>query len=197
MTGIRELFTVPFADSHIPESHWEHGDDLCDCEFQRIGLWMNPYLGVTEKVRVCCLYKELEDSFPHLFQHIDGYWDDNEKEWITGQMEWDGEDDMPRALWNRQLSIREGLPIEVIRERTIFQSPPKGTPRPKRMTQPMPLSDIYAEYGKLRLEQDKLIEAFQKALDAIALVKDGVIDPADIEVFESGFTIRSKEKVDG
>jgi hypothetical protein len=198
MPGIRELFTVPLIGTTIPEFQWEHEDDLCDCSFQRISYWMNPYIGETEKIRLCCLYKELEDSFPHLFQHIKGYWDDDEREWITGQMEWNGENDMPRALWNRQLSIREGLPIEAIRKRTRLLEPPKGVPLPvmeapmaeRPVQQPV---DIYDAYGRLYQESQSLRQGLNDVVSVLRGVVNGDMSTDDIEFTENGFSLREKE----
>lgn len=202
MNSMRELFTVPMPDATIPEFNWEHGDDLCDCEFQRIGLWMNPYLGVTDKIRFCCLYKELEDSFPHLFQHIKGYWDDDENEWIMAQMEWNGEEDMPRALWNRQLSIREGLPIEVIRERTIFQSPPKGTPdrlgeklqRLGNNTEAERIVSIATQqlvnnYAQAISQIEQMEAGMHKAIEDLKKLKSGEISMDSLVVTDNGYEI--------
>lgn len=202
MASIRELFTSPSTDAAIPEFHWEHGDDLCDCSFQRISYWMNPYLGETEKIRLCCLYKELEDSFPHLFQHIKGYWDENENEWIMGQMEWNGEDDMPRALWNRQLAIREGLPVEVIRERTRLLEPPKGHPNPvveapvaeHQIAAP---ADIYDAYGRLYQENQALQQALRDTVAVLQELAEGDLSAEDIEFSGHGFTIKPKEAANG
>ena len=200
MTNMASQFTVPLLDAVVPEYHWEHGDDLCDCEIQNIALSMNPYSGQTLKIRLCCLYKELEDSFPHLFQHIKGYWDDNEQQWITAQMEWNGEDDMPRALWNRQIATREGLPIEVIRERTQFQEPPKGIPRPKAakeqpMAAPAPATDIYDAYGQLYQKNQALQQGLLDTVSVLRALATGEMTADELEFSEHGFTIKPSPDV--
>ena len=90
-----------------PAVHWVHGDDLCDCTFQRIGSFTNPYLGKTLKIRLCCIWEKIYEQFPEFVQRIDGYWDDNTLTYNTEPKEWDAADwDMPKHLWNRQTAIR-------------------------------------------------------------------------------------------
>lgn len=113
----------------VPEDEWEHGDDLCDCDFPRHGDWSNPYTGRTQRVRICCLYAELEKLFPQFFQHIDAFYDENSKEYIAGTKDWNGEDDMPVHLWYRQLAKRTGMSLPEVRRAYAGQSPPKGNPR--------------------------------------------------------------------
>ena len=48
MQAIAEALAI----ASIPEIQWKHGDDLCDCTFQRIGFWTNPYLAKTLQVRL-------------------------------------------------------------------------------------------------------------------------------------------------
>ena len=55
---------------HIPEIRWEHGDDLCDCTFQRIGYWTNPYLGRTLEFRICCSWSKLIELHPELQEFV-------------------------------------------------------------------------------------------------------------------------------
>ena len=69
----------------IPEIDWEHGDDLCDCTFQRIGYWTNPYLARTMEVRLCCIWKILAEQNPEiaaLMQEIPAY-DDYNRDWTV------------------------------------------------------------------------------------------------------------------
>ena len=91
----------------IPEIRWEHGDDLCDCTFQRIGYWTNPYLARTTEIRICCVWKVMVEQNPEiaaLVREIPAFDDYNKDRWVTEPAPWDSEDgDMPRALWHRQL----------------------------------------------------------------------------------------------
>ena len=115
----------------IPEIRWVHGDDLCDCTFQRLGEWTNPYLAKTMRVRMCCMWVELEKMFPHLVQHIPAFYNENTDLFETDFIEWNSPDgEMPRALWHRQLSVAMGLPLDEIRNRTNG----KESPGPVRQT---------------------------------------------------------------
>lgn len=192
---VSQPFTLP--DPSIPEFHWEHGDDLCDCTFQRIGYWTNPYLGETEKVRWCCILKELEESFPQYFQHIRAYWDENSKEWVSGQAEWNGEHEMPRALWHRQLAIRSGESLDTIRDRLLLDKPPAGVPRPQPEVQddvmPQQPADIFQAYGALYMEHQNVLAALQASVDVMRGLKEGDISLADIEVSDHSFTVHRQK----
>ena len=105
------------AMGNVPEVHWLQGDDLCDCTFQRVGEWTNPYLGKTLRVRLCCIWGEIYKQYPQFVQDIDAYYDLNRHEWVPEQREWDSTDsDMPLALWYRQEAIREGKPLQDVRD---------------------------------------------------------------------------------
>lgn len=112
----------------FPEIKWEHGDDLCDCTFQRIGLWTNPYIARTLRVRMCCIWAELYTMFPQYVQEIQGYQDINNGDvFVTEPVEWDSEDDpMPRHLWYRHLAAKFGRTLAEIRERCANLEPPKA-----------------------------------------------------------------------
>ena len=127
----------------IPEIRWEHGDDLCDCTFQRIGYWTNPYLARTTEIRICCVWKVMVEQNPEiaaLVREIPAFDDYNKDRWVTEPAPWNSEDaDMPRALWHRQLSVQQNKPVEQVRkEYDHLESPrrlPKKTP-PVRLTRP-------------------------------------------------------------
>lgn len=112
------------ADTLLAEAvgaaEWVHGDDLCDCVFQRIAKWENPYLGATYQVRFCCAWKRLQEMWPDLFRETQGT-----------QQAWNGESDMPRALWHRQVALAMGLTVPEAREMLRESEPPKGQPRPQ------------------------------------------------------------------
>ena len=103
------------AIAGLPDVEWTHGDDLCDCIFQRIGLWKNPYLAETLEVRMCCIWAELYKQFPDFVRTIPGYWLDNEQRWETVPWEWNGETDMPTYLWYRHLARKQGRTVGEIR----------------------------------------------------------------------------------
>tara|TARA_R100000306_G_C4378391_1_gene143035 strand:- start:3650 stop:4051 length:402 start_codon:yes stop_codon:yes gene_type:complete len=117
-----------FLTGEIPEIRWEHGDDLCDCTFQRIGYWTNPYLARTLKIRLCCTWKVLAEQNPEiaaLIQEIPAYDDANRARWISEPAAWDSQDhNMPRALWHRQLSIQQDKPLEQVRREYDHLEPP-------------------------------------------------------------------------
>lgn len=105
---------------------WQHGDDLCDCTFQRIGMWTNPYIGKTLKYRFCCIWAELAKAYPQFVQEIPAFLDTNSETFVEGVAEWASLDaDMPRALWYRQLSTLTGKPLAAIRDEYADQDPPR------------------------------------------------------------------------
>ncbi len=103
--------------SAIPDAHWVHDDGLCDCTFQRICFWTNPYIARTLKVRVCCIWAELYRQFPQFVQDIDAYYDGNRHRWVAEAAPWDSEEmPMPVSLWHRQIASRTGLSLAEVRE---------------------------------------------------------------------------------
>ena len=111
----------------LPEMSWDVNDDACDCTFQRIGMWANPYIGETMEVRMCCIWEELYKLFPGLIRKTQAY--RHGEEWVE-PWDWDGETDMPRSIWYRQLARQTGRTLPEIREAYGHLDPPKGTPRP-------------------------------------------------------------------
>ena len=111
----------------IPETFWDHNDDACDCTFQRIGMWKNPYLGETLEVRMCCIWAELYKLFPQHVRVTPAYLVDDQ-EWDTRVRDWDGEADMPESIWYRHYARKHGRSLAEARK--VAGSPPKGTPRP-------------------------------------------------------------------
>jgi hypothetical protein len=113
----------------IPEVRWVHGDDLCDCAFQRIGEWTNPYLARTLRVRMCCIWADLYEQYPEFVQEVPAYYDENRDLFETEPMDWNAEDwDMPRYLWYRQVAAQSGRPLAEVRERLQYLEPPKRVP---------------------------------------------------------------------
>ena len=111
----------------IPEVRWRHGDDLCDCTFQRIGFWTNPYLARTLEIRLCCMWKKLDEQYPGLMREIPAFTDyNNGDRYVEEPTLWNGESDMPVALWHRQIAVLTGMSLSDIREKFAGQEPPKG-----------------------------------------------------------------------
>ena len=127
--------------SEFPEVRWQNGDDLCDCTYQRLGWWTNPYLNKTIEVRYCCFYKKLGEMFPELAEFMreteafDDYTQtDNTRpysdpyHWEKGLQPWNGETEMPRHLWYRQLAGQTGKDLDTIRREYEHLKPPPGRP---------------------------------------------------------------------
>lgn len=110
----------------LPEIKWQHDDDLCDCTFQRVGEWTNPYLARTMRVRFCCVWAEIMKDYPQFVEEIPAFYNYNEDKFEKEPWEWDGEADMPRAIWYRQIQAITGRPLEEIREKFRDKTPPKG-----------------------------------------------------------------------
>lgn len=148
------------ALEHLPEDTWEVDDDACDCTFQRIGMWANPYIGKTLEVRMCCIWKQLYELFPGKVREIPGYRDQS-GEWQTEPAAWDGESDMPASIWYRQLANQQGRSVADVRDeyRMRDSERPRGIPRPvvQQPTGPTVTEVLFAaidvlgeEVGRLR-----------------------------------------------
>lgn len=110
-----------------PGLMWEHNDDLCDCTFQRIGFWTNPYIGSTLRVRLCCMWKKLDEMFPGMVTEIPAFYNYNEGQYETGARVWDStEADMPRSIWYRHLAALTGRSLQEIRVDYQDADPPKA-----------------------------------------------------------------------
>ena len=94
---------------------WSNEDDLCDCVYQRLGYWNNIYIGETYEVRICCLYAEFEKTWPQYFKRTQ-----------AEPAHWNGESDMPAAIWHRQLATELGMKVSEARDMAL--EPPKGQP---------------------------------------------------------------------
>lgn len=118
--------------AELPEIEWLHGDDLCDCTFQRVGMWKNPYLAETLEIRLCCIWAKLAEQYPDLVRSIPAYRDENKGEWITNPWEWNGESEMPKALWYRHLARKLDRPLSEIRAEYADKDElrPKGSKKP-------------------------------------------------------------------
>lgn len=184
---------LALVSSGIPEEQWDNQDDLCNCTFQRTGDWANPYLGRTQRVRICCLFAELYDQYPQFIQEIPAYYDENTGEWESKPLEWDGEQDMPTAIWHRQLAVKTGMPLEDIREVYENQSPPKGTPRKREMVQQEQSVNPWELFGLKTVENEKLQSSLNAAIDVIRALKEGDLDIERVEIIEGGFSVLPEE----
>jgi hypothetical protein len=123
--GIVEALSI----GSLPDVQWKMHDDLCDCVYQRIGLWTNPYIAETLEVRMCCIWAKLYEQFPDQVRTIPAFWNYNSEEWVTEPMEWNGETAMPRSVWYRQLARQQGRTIAEVRAEYASQEPPQGKVR--------------------------------------------------------------------
>jgi hypothetical protein len=93
---------------------WSVEDDLCDCTYQRIGYWFNPYIGVTEEVRLCCVWAKFREQWPEFFRTT-----------RDEPRNWNGEAPMPPAIWHRHLASKYGISLSEARSQGT--APPSGT----------------------------------------------------------------------
>lgn len=101
----------------IPGVHWIQEDDECDCIFQRICEWTNPYIARTLRVRLCCIWAEFHKQFPQYVQEIPAYYDMNRHRYVEEPAPWDSPDmPMPLAIWYRQQAVLSGLSLSEVRE---------------------------------------------------------------------------------
>lgn len=118
----------------LPDVDWDHQDDLCDCTFQRVGMWKNPYLAETLEIRLCCVWARLAEQYPDAVRTIPGYFNENTQEWITTPWAWDGEAEMPKAIWYRHLARKLNRPLAEIRaeyaDRDELRPKGRGQSRP-------------------------------------------------------------------
>ena len=146
------------AVSADPTVHWLLGDDLCDCTFQRVGEWANPYLGKTLRVRMCCIWAELYKQYPEYVQEC-GYYDPNRGTYTNTPAEWDSQDAaMPIYLWHRHLAAFEGLSVGEIRHKYAGRE----AERPKageRLPSPAPTAEEIAyAHRKERIASGWILE---------------------------------------
>lgn len=141
--ALEQALAAALAVERQPGVRWLLGDDLCDCIFQRIGEWTNPYLAQTLRVRLCCLWEELYRAYPQHVQRLDAYYDHNRDAYVAEPREWDSEDAaMPRYLWYRQLARRTGKGLADIRREYAGREAERPRPVPagasRRAVQPSP-----------------------------------------------------------
>ena len=180
--------------TEMPEFTWTHGDDLCDCTFQRIGEWTNPYLARTRRVRVCCLEDRMLDGNEDLVQDIPGFFNDNTWLLETEPWVWDGEDDMPEHLFMRQTAIIQGLSLDETRVKFEGVEPPKGIPRPKVVDKGKIMSE-HEVIGKQLMRIQALEKERNTLVSVIHAIKKGELGIDRIELQDNGFSINDEDNV--
>lgn len=126
-TTLSPAVVEALAIAELPDVQWKMHDDLCDCVYQRIGMWTNPYLAETLEVRMCCIWAEIYKQYPQFVRTVPAFWDYNNDEWVTEPAAWNGETDMPASMWHRQLA--RALNVSVSEARAMNIEPPKGQPK--------------------------------------------------------------------
>ena len=176
----------------MPEVTWTHGDDLCNCTFQRIGDWANPYIARTRRVRVCCLENRMLEGNEDLVQDIPGYFNENTGEFETEPWVWNGEDDMPEHLFMRQTAIIQGLSLDETRVKFEGVEPPKGIPRPPLVEKRETMSE-YEVIGQQVMKIQELEKQKNILVNMIHSIKNGTLDLDRIELTDKGFTVTDEE----
>ena len=177
----------------MPEITWTHGDDLCNCTFQRIGDWANPYIARTRRVRVCCLENRMLEGNEDLVQDIPGYFNENTGEFETEPWVWDGEDDMPEHLFMRQTAIIQGLSLDETRVKFEGVEPPKGIARPKAVEKRRSMSE-HEVIGQQVMKIQELEKRNDILISVIHSIKKGELDIEQIELKDNGFTITDENE---
>ena len=180
--------------TEMPEFTWTHGDDLCDCTFQRIGEWTNPYLARTRRVRVCCLEDRMLDGNEDLVQDIPGFFNDDTGLFETEPWVWNGEDDMPEHLFMRQTAIIQGLSLDETRVKFEGVEPPKGIPRPKVVEERKIMSE-HEVIGKQLMKIQALEKERNTLVSVIHAIKKGELGIDRIELQDNGFSINDEDNV--
>ena len=178
----------------MPEITWTHGDDLCNCTFQRIGDWANPYIARTRRVRVCCLANRMLEGNEDLVQDIPGYFNENTGEFETEPWVWNGEDDMPEHLFMRQTAIIQGLSLDETRVKFEGVEPPKGIPRPKVVEEQKIMSE-HEVIGQQVMKIQELEKKSNVLISVIHALKKGELDIERIELKDNGFTVTDEEDI--
>lgn len=120
---------------------WDVNDDLCDCTYQRVGYWNNPYIGESLEIRLCCVWAELEKQYPQFFRRTQ-----------IEPAEWNGEADMPRSVWHRQLAKLHDVSVAEARQIAAGHDSPRG----QKKVDPMPFvllvngSEVVVDLRKMR-----------------------------------------------
>ena len=179
----------------LPEEMWDVQDDLCDCMYQRIGMWTNPYLAETLEVRMCCIWKELYQLFPQYVRVTPAFLDYNRNEWQTELMEWNAEFDMPPAIWYRQLAKKEGITVGEARAKyaELDHLRPRGVPRPQPEPEeeaPNPtafLFEMVTGLAKMVAELKGQVDGITGGLDGTGMASLQPGEDPDLDGEEAGY----------
>lgn len=193
-TEAPHTFSDNLHPREMPEITWTHGDDLCNCTFQRIGDWANPYLARTRRVRVCCLESRMLEGNDDLVQDIPGYFNENTGEFDMEPWVWDGEDDMPEHLFMRQTAIIQGLSLDETRVKFEGVEPPKGTPRLKIAEKRKSMSE-HEVIGQQLMRIQELEKQKAMLVSVVHSIKTGAIDIEDIELQDNGFILNDSKDI--
>lgn len=81
---------------------------------------------------MCCIWAELYKMFPQFVRVTPAFLDGNAKRWVTEAMDWNGEVEMPKAIWYRQLARKEGRSVSDVRAEYEEKDDlrPRGRPKP-------------------------------------------------------------------
>lgn len=153
----------------IPEIQWKHGDDLCDCTFQRIGWWTNPYIARTIEIRLCCAWKVLIEKNPELqqfYREIPAFDNYNTGRYETEPMEWNCDHDMPRDIWYRQLAAKENRPLAEIRRDYGHLEAPRAVREPE--PEPLAINNLLSF-----LQQEAERSGFDIVIEGFAAPSEG------------------------
>ena len=178
----------------MPEVTWTHGDDLCNCTFQRIGDWSNPYIARTRRVRVCCLENRMLEDNEDLVQDIPGYYNENTGDFEAEPWVWDGEDDMPEHLFMRQTAIIQGLSLDETRVKFEGVEPPKGVPIPKVVEKRKTMSE-HEVIGQQVMKIQELEKRNNILISVVHALKNGELDIERIELKDNGFTVTDEDDI--
>lgn len=126
---------LAIADAFGVTEEWDNQDDRCDCEYERIGYWFNPYIGSIQEKRICCIDKWMAETFPEIAQFF--------RRTPVTPAEWNGETDMPRAIYYRQLA--NALEVSIPEARLLAGEPPKGQPIKQKPIFFLPFSGDWLE----------------------------------------------------
>ncbi len=147
---------APSLPAGVPDVPFQHGDDQCNCTFQDVREWTNPYLGRTLRARMCCIYGELFRQFPQFVQDIPAHYDAATHSWVPDPQPWDSEDaDMPEYLWHRHKAALTGKALAEVREEHAgapHERPRAVAPGMGRASRPQPDEATLAAAHEARMK---------------------------------------------
>lgn len=126
-------------------SEWRPGgDDLCDCTFQLVYEATNPYIGKTQRVRVCCILAKVQEMFPEFVTLLDGWHDVGRQTLVETPLDWDNDTmAMPPRLWYRALAAKTGRPLADIRAEYSERIAERPGPGNRTTYEPASLAEMW------------------------------------------------------